>query len=165
MLESWVAEPLAPSQEGLTSMELFTVNRFFTLCSVRMHHRKISTVYRARRTLYKYFAYDSFLIRTVLHFGTPCFTTHSELYLRVSHRQLTILNIENYPNASDTSRVYRTFYIFTCRGDITGFWIGWLDLLRLIHSHSSVLQAIQRNFRSTYFPVHRCTCARILSLH
>jgi hypothetical protein len=48
---------------------------------------------------------------------------------------------------------------------IEGFWIGWLDLLHLIHLHSSGLQAIQRYRYSTLFPVHRYTRTRVLSLH
>jgi hypothetical protein len=44
--------------------------------------------------------------------------------------------------------------------------MGWvLDLLHLIHSHSSGLQDIQLYCYSTHFPVHRCTRTRILSLH
>jgi hypothetical protein len=34
---------------------------------------------------------------------------------------------------------------------IDGFWIGWLDLSHLIHSHSSELQAIQHCRYSTHF--------------
>jgi hypothetical protein len=45
-----------------------------------------------------------------------------------------------------------------------GFWIGWLDLLHLVHSHSSGLQAIRRYRYSTHFTVHRWTCTRVLSL-
>jgi hypothetical protein len=42
---------------------------------------------------------------------------------------------------------------------------GGLDLLYHIHSHSSVLQAIQRYRFSAHFPVHCYTRTRILSLH
>jgi hypothetical protein len=45
----------------------------------------------------------------------------------------------------------------------TGFWTGWLNLLHLIHSHSSGLQEIQRYRWSTHFPVHSCSRTRILS--
>jgi hypothetical protein len=42
--------------------------------------------------------------------------------------------------------------IITRWGDLLdGFWIGWLDLLHLIHSHSSGLHAIQRYRYSTHF--------------
>jgi hypothetical protein len=42
--------------------------------------------------------------------------------------------------------------VVTCRGDLQdGVWIGWLDLLSLIHSHSSGLQAIRRYHYSTHF--------------
>jgi hypothetical protein len=46
-----------------------------------------------------------------------------------------------------------------------GVWFGWLDLLHLIHSHSSALQAIQLYRWSTQFTIHRCTRTRVLSLH
>jgi hypothetical protein len=48
---------------------------------------------------------------------------------------------------------------------IDGFWFGWLDLLHLIHSHSSGLQAAQLCRYSTHFPVQLYTRTRILSLH
>jgi hypothetical protein len=45
-----------------------------------------------------------------------------------------------------------------------GFWIGWLDLLDVIDSHSSGLQAIQHYRCSTQFTVHCCIrTSRILA--
>jgi hypothetical protein len=56
--------------------------------------------------------------------------------------------------------------ILSCVGVFAWLRKGFgLDLLHLIHSHSSGLQAIQCYCYSTHFPVHRCTCTRILSLH
>jgi hypothetical protein len=46
-----------------------------------------------------------------------------------------------------------------------GFWIGWFDLLTLIHIQSSGLQVTQRYRYSIHFSVHRCTCTMILSLY
>jgi hypothetical protein len=45
----------------------------------------------------------------------------------------------------------------------TGFWIGWLDLLHLIHSYNSGLQEIQRYRYSTHFPAHRYTRTSLIS--
>jgi hypothetical protein len=46
-----------------------------------------------------------------------------------------------------------------------GFWIGWLDLLTLIHVHSSKLQATVALSQFYTLSVHRCTRTSVLSLH
>jgi hypothetical protein len=44
---------------------------------------------------------------------------------------------------------------------VDGFWIGWLDLLHLVHLHNSGLHTTQRYRYSTQFAVR----TSILSLH
>jgi hypothetical protein len=67
-----------------------------------------------------------------------------------------------------TSALDRDVCIVTCRGFVRDlwevFWIGWLDLLRLIHSYNSGPQIIQRCHWFTHITVHRHTRTGVLSL-